>query len=240
MKNRHIKILSLLLLFSALNCSFVDAQANLWFGGGSNFAKMRKVYAQETISQEDNMRAGFNLGLYISQAISENMGIETALVYDTKGYVSKYDDAWHMTERFKTHYIDLYPFSLRYYYALDNKQSLYGKTGPMIGLGLFGMQSQSDENGYYEQEIDWNKLELERVDFAWNFSLGYDFNKALQAEIGYDMGLRNITDNTNEYLTLRNNCIKITAKVSLSYLFSPVMEDGKFINKKKKEAEVLE
>ncbi len=230
------KIQGCILVLIVLMTSFTpaQAQANLWFGGGANFANMRIKYAGEV--QNDNIRAGFNMGLYLSQSIGKNRGIETALVYDTKGYTSKYNDEvnGNITERFKPHYVDIYPVSFQYFYPLDEKQRIYGKTGPMIGIGLYGKRSLSGNDGYYEEEIDWAELKIERVDWGWNFSLGYEFNKALQSEIGYDMGIKNITDDTSEYLTLRNHCIKITAKISLSYLFAPVMEDGKFIKQKKK------
>jgi len=207
------------------------AQANIWFGTGLNFAKMRKVYKEEVFSEEDNTRLGLNLGLYLNQACGEKTAIETALIYDTKGYISHYEmeDA-RFTERFRIHYFNLSPIMLQHYFPLEEKQRYYIKTGPVLSIGLHGKIIQSDDNSYDVEVLNWEDKEIKRLDLAWNLSLGYEYNEALQVELGYDMGLKNISYDRNENLKLRNRCLKITTKISLSYLFAPVVKKGQFIN----------
>lgn len=233
MKALKLYIFPLLLITGLMCSSSTFAQANVWFGGGVNFSKMRKVYANEAFSTEDTPRTGFNLGLSFAQSINENMGIETSVIYDTKGYVTKMDDALNTTLRFKTHYLDIYPVSLQYYVPYSDKSRFYGELGPYLGVGLFGKQSQRDDNGYNEEDIDWGALELERFDFGLNLGVGYELNKALQCELSYDLGLKNITDNTNEYTKIRNNTIKLSIKVSLSHMFAPIMREDRRGFKKK-------
>lgn len=215
--------ITLLILFATLiSCNDVSAQANIWLGGGINKAKMRKVYANEAFSDEDNLQTGFNVSFSLQQDLSKKLDVVSSIVYDTKGYMTKMDDEVNTIIHFKTHYLDIYPTSILYYHALNETSSLYGVTGPYLGIGLFGNESTQDDNGSIEEEIDWGKLELERFDFGWNFALGYEYNKIAQCELSYDMGIKNITENTNKYLELRNHAVKLSVKLSLSHILFPL------------------
>lgn len=220
---RHI--FALIMLTTLVCSNTMMAQAKVWLDGGLNFSKMRKVYANESFGQEDDFRPGFNVGLSLQQQLRNKVDIVSSIVYDSKGYVTKMDDANNTTLYFKTHYLDFYPSSLQYYYSLSTQSKVYGITGPYFGIGLYGKEESRDDNGTYEEDIDWGKLELERFDIGWNIGFGYEFKQMLQCELGYDMGLKNITDNTNKYLKLRNHTLKVTVKISLSHIFSLIIND---------------
>lgn len=222
---RHI--FALMLFVAIMISNDTMAQANIWLGGGVNFSKMRKVYADEAFSNEDDVRAGFNLNFSLQQNLGTKLDIVSGVSYDTKGYVTKMDDNINTVLYFTTHYLDFYPTSLLFFHTLKEQSRVYAITGPYLGVGLFGKERTQDDNGSIEEDVDWTKLELERFDLGWNFGIGYDFKQKVQCELGYDMGLKNITDNTNKYLKLRNNAIKLTVKVSLSQLLFPLFKSGK-------------
>ncbi|MDA3853757.1 MAG: porin family protein, partial [Bacteroidales bacterium] len=198
------------------------AQANIWLGGGVNFSKMRKVYANENVGQDDSFRTGFNAELSLQQHFRNKINIVSRIVYDSKGYKTTN----HTRLSFKTHYLDFYPSSLQYYYPFKEHSKMYAITGPYFGIGLFCKEENNNENGTLEEDIDWGKIELERFDIGWNFGIGYEFKQLLQCELGYDMGLKNITENTNKDLKLRNHAVKLTLKVSLSQLIFPLFKSN--------------
>lgn len=221
-----------LFLVALLYSNGVAAQANVWLGGGINFSKMRKVYANKPFSQEDNAQTGFNLAFTLAQPLSEKLNITSSASYDTKGYVTKINDDNNTTEDFKTHYLNFYPSSLQYYYTLSTQAQLYGTTGPYLGLGLFGKKEFYDDDGFIKEDFDWGKLELERFDIGWTFGLGYEYRQILQCDLSYDMGLKNITENSNTYLKLRNHTLKLSLKVSLSQVFTFVRQKEEHLPKK--------
>lgn len=104
-KLKSILALALLTSFSQVAFSQTTDSAKLKFGvkGGVNFSNL---YTEDV--DDNNVLAGFNLGLFARLPITQTFAIQPELSYTTKGAELEYNNAFvNGTSTFKLNYLEL-------------------------------------------------------------------------------------------------------------------------------------
>ena len=149
--------------------------------------------ALSTVNSDDryldggSFRGGLNLGAVVGFQLAYNAPVyfETGLYYIEKGGEGKYDGSKFT---YSLNYLEV-PLVLKYMHNFDTRTSLQPFAGVYGALGVSGQMKNFDQRKTYSAFDDDG---FRRLDTGLRLGCGlqYDF---LYAEIGYDLGLANIS-----------------------------------------------
>lgn len=123
-------------------------------------------------------RLGFHGGGLAHIHISPHFAVQPELLYSNQG--AEIDDS---DEKYKLAYLNM-PVMAQYMF----NNGFRIQTGPQIGLLLKGTRDDGDN------EVD-IKDNLETIDFAWSFGVGYIFKSRIGIDARYNLGLIDIAEN---------------------------------------------
>lgn len=205
MKNFVRIALITLLLAAATNASAKVLPVSLGVKGGINMS---------TLSKKDyKSKVGYNAGITVDLNLPSNLALMTGLEINTKGAKAKEGD-WKMNAT----YLQL-PIHLGYKMDLAPGLSAHFDLGPYLAQGIGG-KTKFTEVVYIDDVMGTQKTSKNTFDngfdkFDWGLGIGVGvtmLNK-IQIRVGYDHGLKNISQ-TKE-LKLRNRNVS----ASVGFLF---------------------
>ncbi|MDD2299737.1 MAG: porin family protein [Fermentimonas sp.] len=201
-KNRLMLVLAMLAVVTA-----VSAQVSLGVKGGVN---MSNFYADEL--DDKNVKIGFNVGLLADIDFSYNSAIQTGLFFTTKG--AKYSSSIGSANADVTINPMYLQLPVHYAYKVDVTPGtrVVFHAGPYAAYGVGGKTKLSGSLGDYSGETEFDVFgdegSLKRFDAGLGLGVGAEFGPIL-VDLGWDMGLVNISDsndgeikNQNAYLSV--------------------------------------
>lgn len=232
------KKIGLVFMAVVLTASYAQAQLNFGIRAGFNMTDMNVNTSAfgMNISPKTKMLPGFQVGIVADYAVSNNFSIQPAVVYATQGMRQNINESIELLPGFlppieineknrtSLNYIQV---PVNAIYRVDfGFAGLLLQAGPYFGYALSGkFVSESidddlsgigiimpNERGEFDIEFGSGNDEMRRFDFGVGFGAGLQFG-ALQAVLGYNIGLSDLTNLDNS--TMKNNGLALT----LTYLF---------------------
>jgi len=164
-------------------------------------------------------KVGFNVGLTLDYAFSQDLYLMTGLEFSMKGAkdegpVSEGDVSFNGKETSNPMYLQI-PIHIGYKFPVTDNTNLVLHVGPYVAYGiagkykLDGIGTVGDVSGHIKPEIDFfSDDRAKRFDFGLGLGIGVEFGK-FGVGLGYDLGLLNISQykeakvrNMNAYLTV--------------------------------------
>ena len=201
-KMRFMLVVAMLAMVTA-----VSAQMNLGIKGGVN---MSNFYGDEL--DDKNVKIGFHIGLAADYDFAYNSAIQTGLFFTTKGF--KYDTD-NLDYTVNLMYLQL---PVHYAYKIDVSPGtrVVLHAGPYAAYGVGG--SRKLNVGEWSTEWDVDKIfgdgarQYNAFDAGLGLGVGFEFGPLL-LDLGWDMGLVNISNVDNENVKNQN------AYLSVGYRF---------------------
>lgn len=200
---KKIKLMLVLALFAMVTA--VSAQVSLGVKGGIN---MSNLYGDEL--DNENVKIGFNVGLLADIDFSFNSAIQTGLFFTTKGY--KYDSGnLDYTENLM--YIQL---PVHYAYKIDVTPGtrVVFHAGPYAAYGVGGSRKLgAGELGSLEVDKIFGDgmSQYKPFDAGLGLGVGAEFGPIL-VDLGWDMGLVNISNTSNGNVKNQNAYLSVGYK----------------------------
>lgn len=171
----------------------------------------------EGVDYGDNndSKLGLQLGVNVLLPLKNNLRLETGLAYASKGSKSSYnsqdgEESFSQEDKLNLSYLEA-PILARYRFK-NTGFSAYSGLQPAL---LLNAKQKSEATGSSSQDMD-VKDRFKSFDTSAVFGVGYEFKNGLMLNAGYDLGLRNIAENTDfGTSTVKNRAFK----VSLAYIF---------------------
>lgn len=164
-------------------------------------------------TQNTKVRFGYNVGVTVDYAFTENWFILSGLEYTTKGVNGK--KVQGIKPSINAAYIQL-PIHAGYKLNVSPSTKIVFHAGPYVALGVNGkIKIEEDIKQNNNSKINTFGNLMNRFDFGIGLGIGAEFGK-INAGIGYDFGLLNVAKNIEDNdLTLRNG----NAYISVGYKF---------------------
>jgi len=187
---KKITILFVVALFAA---SAVSAQGvELGLKGGLNFANQKFEGSGFSISPD--ARTGFHGGAFLTLFVTDNFALQPEFLFSIQG--SKFDFGGFGEISNTFNYVNI-PILLRY-----NPVDIFNiHAGPQVGLLMSAVS-----------EFDGSKEDIEGVkssDIGFAFGAGVDLPLGLVGGVRYVMGLSNISEDSGDGESLKNNVFQI-------------------------------
>jgi len=166
-------------------------------------------------NDNNESKLGPQLGAKVIMPMNQNLSLQTGLGYANKGSKSSYNSedgegSYSQEDKLNLSYLEV-PVIARYQFN-NTGFSAYGGLQPAL---LLGAKQKSEATGSASQDID-VKDSYKSLDTSAVFGVGYEFNNGLMLNLGYDLGLMNISESTDfGTSTVKNRAFK----VSLAYVF---------------------
>lgn len=207
---------SLILLFIS---GTVFAQS-LSIVGGGNYTTVEVTSARsDTYSSKIGFHAGAYLDYVLKKDKSNELVIETGLLFDAKGAVQELSGV-NIEYNTSLYYADI-PLYLKYRYRFRSLNKVYVGVGPYVGMGLFGTIKGTGEDYSEKETVRWGSStgddHFKRLDYGLSARVGFLSVGGLDFAVSYDYGLPNISSlNDNDEMKSR------MIRLSVGYHFSLV------------------
>lgn len=204
------------------------AQTKFGLKAGSNFASALLKEDGSSTTYSPSSRLSFNFtglaDIPLSPVISFQPGISVSgKGYETKETIDVVDFEYEYKQAADLLYLEI-PLNAVAKFNAGNGKLLVG-AGPYAGYGLSGKAKitikGTDENGKAVSESEKVDIEfgdeedkLKSLDFGVNFLTGYELNNGLSFNVGYGLGLSNISPKDSGS-TMKHKIFSI----SLGFLF---------------------
>lgn len=211
-------IFSVLFIFTS---AFNLTQAQITFGvkTGLNLSNFFEKNDDKVLSEDYKNKVGANLGLTVDFPINNNLGVQTGLTFQNRGYridevkdVAGYD--LELESKTYLNYIDI-PINLKYTFELSSF-NIYAMGGLYAGTALNGRYEGSStfrgRTDKTEFDIDFgnDQGEIKSLDYGFNLGAGVEFG-AFGLNLTYSHGLANLSNNTTNDYRINNRLISISA-----------------------------
>lgn len=204
-------VMILLTAFAALP-AFSQSQNVTRFGvkGGVNFANFRVDEIED-----NNVKAGLNLGLFFKMPVSESFAIQPELLYSSKGSKLEYDNALQGKGeyRFNMNYLELPIMGV-----ISIGERFNVQVGPYVGY-LANTNIKNMEKDFDIVDVDdLDEDSFNRFDYGLAAGIGFDLNGFV---IGarYNYGLAEVGDSGKLSGQLLNNAKNSAATVYVGFGF---------------------
>jgi hypothetical protein len=192
-----------------------QSTAGFRFGviGGINFSKLTSGLYKD--------RTSFLFGAKVQKdipSIAPGIFADGAILFIDKG--CKFDLGEIASGNLSLKYLEL-PFNFGYKYGVNENFAIYGKAGLWISYLLSYDESAEAIWEYGEYDEQETKDDIKDLDFGLGLNIGCEFSKKIQFNIGYELGLTNITKASPDDgemdlgLDIKNRSLTI----SIAYMF---------------------
>lgn len=188
MKKRAKQILAVsTVLLSTIFTNPVVAQdendSEFGIKGGLNFSNF---YSDEVDDQ--NLRIGYNAGLFFKAALTEHFAIQPEVLYTTKGATTKYDNFFTGEAEFtqKFNYLEVPVLAVL---NLTDNFNIHG--GPYVAYMIKAELENNADNDDFDAVESLNEADFERLDYGIAVGVGFEFD-ILRFGARYNYGLREI------------------------------------------------
>jgi len=204
MRKMKFSLIAVMLIMVAA----ASAQVNLGVKGGVN---MSNFYGDEL--SDKNTKIGFHIGLSADYDFMYNSAIQTGLFFTTKGFKSESAD-WDAKYTENLMYLQL---PIHYAYKLDVSPGtrVVFHAGPYAAYGLGGSRKASVGNISGEWDVD--KIfgdgitQYKPFDAGLGLGVGAEFGPMV-LDLGWDMGLVNISNTSNGNIKNQNAYLSVGYK----------------------------
>jgi|WetSurSiteA1Bulk_404760.scaffolds.fasta_scaffold03225_4 hypothetical protein len=208
-----------LLLVCLLSLVCEDGLHGQSFGirAGINFPGMLDKDEDEVYSDNNKIILRIHAGGVYDYAITRELSVEASLLMSVKGVknVEVWDDIKYI-KKLNLLYLDI-PVTARYTLDLDNFK-LYALFGPYLAFGLSGKykytEEQSGGQDTRQDRVKWgndpDEDDLRIADGGFHFGAGTMFGN-IQAGLFYELGVFNISSNTEYNKKIKNRTLGLTA-----------------------------
>lgn len=210
-------LFSLLVLALVLTMTAESFAQRFGVKGGLNLSNMLIKDDDKTYSDDFKMKPGIHIGVTAEFPMTEMLSFETGLLLSTKGFKLSREG---YEGKMSLNYLDI-PLTGKASFDIESVK-VYGVFGPYVGIGISG--KSKFENTYEgETEIDddivvWGsdkeESDFKRLDFGLTVGAGVELN-AIQIGTSYNMGLANISPDTEDGRTNKNRVLQL----SIAYKF---------------------
>jgi opacity protein-like surface antigen len=188
---------------------------------GFNLADMLIKDKEIVYSIQNKYKVGFHIGGTATYEVFENFSVEAGLLFTNKGY---HQDSGSSKIKMYINYIEL-PINAVYKIELKNyKLNVFA--GPYISYAVGGkirsntmifMNAEGEKVNELQLKFgsDLTKHQFRKMDFGLNFGAGVELTNKVSIDLHYELGMYNISVNTKDKLSYRNQVIEI----SLGYKF---------------------
>jgi len=210
------KKICLVLMAVILTASYAHAQLNFGLRAGFNMTNMNE--SSDGLSPDLDMLAGFQVGVVADYAVSNNFSIQPAVLFATQGArweIPAMDIGFQTPAINTTLRLNYIQVPINAIYRVDfGFGGLLLQAGPYLGYALSGKATARMAGISNSEDIEFGNgdEELRRLDFGVGFGAGLQLG-AVQAVLGYNIGLANLSNANN--VTLNNNGLALT----LTYIF---------------------
>ena len=185
MKTRTKTIFAVAALFftTAFTNSATAQDSEVGIKGGANFSNF---FNDEVDDQ--NLRIGFQGGLFFKAALTDFFAIQPELLYTQKGATTTYDNFFTGEGEFtqKLNYIELPVLAV-----INLGENLNIHAGPYVAYLMGASVENEAENDDFNFVEDLNEGDYERLDFGLAVGVGFEF-EVLRFGVRYDYGLKNV------------------------------------------------
>ena len=189
--------------------------------GGVNRSDVLYENATGNLSNVTDMTMqGFHVGATMENPFSETLFMETGLLLSLKGFkIDEYIDGVVLRNKTNLYYIDI-PIALKAKFNLGAASKWYVAAGPVFYIGVGGnyvtVYDWHGVNQTKKEKIKWgnDEGEINRFDVGLTFGGGIEFG-LWQVGVYYDLGLMNITSDTNPENILKNRLWKVSVGYKL-------------------------
>ena len=206
-----------------VTASIAHAQLNFGVRAGFNLTNMATKFDGKSENDDVKFKPGFQIGAVVDYALTDAISLQPGILFAQQG--SKYEKDKYK-EVTNLNYIQV-PINVQYKLDLGG-MNLILQAGPYIGFGLGGKEKVTVDgkkvsDKEYEEETgrkpdisfgSGKDDHLSAFDFGIGLGAGLQFG-AIQAGVGYNLGLANIAHKDAEKTTIKNSGIAIT----LTYVF---------------------
>ncbi len=195
--------LSLMIAMLAI-VTAASAQLNLGVKGGLNMSNM----VGDEIN-DNNMKLGFHVGLAADYDFAPSMAIQTGLFFTTKGFQYK-ANSLEYTENLM--YLQL-PVHFAYKQEVTPGTRIVFHAGPYVAYGLAGKRSfkAGSIEGSGDKIFGDGLLQYKPFDAGLGLGVGAEFGRLL-VDVGWDMGLVNISNVNNAKVRNQNAYLSVGVK----------------------------
>lgn len=176
-----LSFLFLLCAHSPLSAQNEGSEAGI--KGGLNLSNL---YNEEVDDQ--NMRVGYNVGLFFKAALTDFLAIQPEVLYTTKGSTTQYDNFFtgdgEFTQEFN--YLEIPVLAV---INLSDNINIHG--GPYFAYLLNAQVENKSANSNYNFVEGLNEDDFQRLDYGIAAGLGFEFD-VLRFGARYDYGLKAI------------------------------------------------
>jgi hypothetical protein len=211
MKMLKIGIVALLML--AVSPAFSQQDQNvtrIGFKGGLNFSNFRVDDIED-----NNVKAGLNLGLFAKMPVSPAVAIQPELLYSSKGSKIEYNNVLQGEGeyRFNFNYLELPVLGV---FSLGDHFNI--QAGPYVSYLTSVNIKDMEEDGSIQGAKDLNEKNFNRLDYGLTAGIGVDFS-GFVAGVRYTYGLNEVADSGNLAGQLLNNSKNSNATVFVGFGF---------------------
>lgn len=160
-------------------------------------------------------KVGFHAGVRGTYNFTENyVGayVNAGALIALKGCQKDYGEL--LETKINAYYLEI-PIHAGYKHALNENIAIFGEFGPYFGIGLFGKSKIKSEGESISVDTFSDEMGIKRFDMGLGFRLGVEFKNRIPVSIGYDFGLTNISDDSEDEGSFKNSNLSI----SIGYKF---------------------
>lgn len=193
-----------LLMVALMVATVASAQVSLGIKGGLN---MSNFYGDELTDK--NMKIGFNVGLAADYEFMPSMAIQSGLFFTTKGYEHKSDNLKY-TENLM--YLQV-PIHFAYKIDVTPGTRIVFHAGPYLAYGVGGKRSfkAGSIEGSSDKIFGDGVFQYKAFDAGLGLGAGAEFGSFL-VDLGWDMGLTNISNASNGNIKNQNAYLSVGYK----------------------------
>lgn len=160
------------LVFAVLIGSFITFSANAQSKTGLKFgANFTNLYVDEV--DDNNMKIGFNAGLYHREYLTKNIAIQPEVLFSQKGSSVKYEGGFLTgsgTYRYNLNYLEVPVL------AMIKLNNFYVSAGPYAGLLLSVNIKDVDDDGDIQEIENLDRDDFNTLDYGVAVGAGFDFD----------------------------------------------------------------
>ncbi len=187
----------------------VNAQEESEWGvkGGVNFSNF---YSDQIDDQ--NMRVGYNLGLFFKAQVVDFLAIQPEVLYTTKGATTKYDNFFTGDAEFtqQLNYIEVPVLAV-----LNLNDNINIHAGPYAAYLINASIENEADNSNFNFVEELNESDFNRLDYGLAVGAGFEFD-ILRFGARYNLGLSEIGDVDNNSNIAISNAFNETKNGNLS------------------------
>jgi hypothetical protein len=165
------------------------------------------LWATKSAHVKNSMRAGGSTGFFYKYALTENMALEADMMFRYRSMgIQNLTTGEKGNFRYLTIDVPLYFL----HQAEIEQQTLYFGGGAFTSYGLVSSYKTDTRSvNPYKKDLTSGKAMMNRWDYGFVFIVGFEAKNHLQINFNFQMGLRNMLDDSFENVTMISGLVSV-------------------------------